>query len=173
MTAVVDTVVAIADTTIVESPQKDEPAWHTAQAWPVVATLVLKSGQPVSANCKVQSVRDSLTVVSLLSPLLGMEIMRMEAGVDSVFVIDKMRRRCASESYATLTALLGEQVSLRMVEAVVTGEILQPGQSVFEISSLGMTLRVQYPTIQYDIAVRVKQVDHKTFTPCAFSDLLY
>ena len=80
------------------------PAWHTCLIQGARATVPTNE-ERLSANVTMQTVHDSMLVISVM-PLLGMEILRVEATPIEVTAIDKLHGRYAKVTYADINRRL-------------------------------------------------------------------
>lgn len=68
-----------------------------------------------SMNSQVRVWRNSLVTVSL-QPMLGIEVARMEATPDSVWVFDKMNRRYVAFAYSDLGQNISPKISYKTIQ---------------------------------------------------------
>ena len=76
------------------------PTWHTCLIQNARATLNL-GGNQISGNVTMQTVRDSMLVISVM-PLLGLEIARFEATPFELTGFNKLEGTYATTTYAEL-----------------------------------------------------------------------
>ena len=74
-----------------KSKVESEPAWHTCVIQGARGT-VSTSEESFSAGMTMQTVRDSMIVISVI-PMLGMEMLRLEATPKELTGIDKVHGR--------------------------------------------------------------------------------
>ena len=82
--------------------EPEVPAWHTCLIQSARATIVTDEDR-ISANVTMQTVRDSMLVISVM-PLLGIEMLRVEATPMEIIAIDKIHGQWAqalAESWAS------------------------------------------------------------------------
>ena len=70
------------------SQEPEEPAWHTCLIQGARATVYTNEDK-ISANLTMQTVRDSMIVISVM-PMMGIEMMRIEATPMEIIAIDKV-----------------------------------------------------------------------------------
>ncbi len=98
--------------------QKDVPAHYHTLNQRASATLVLDEHR-YSMSCTMQVWRNELVVISL-QPMLGIEMARIEATRDSVWVFDKMNRRYAVLGYHDAACKIQPLPSYKMIQDFVT-----------------------------------------------------
>lgn len=75
--------------------------------------------QQYNMSSTVRIWRNELIVVSV-QPMLGIEMVRMEANQDSVWIFDKMNRRYVALSYNEITNKLHTKISYKMLQDFMT-----------------------------------------------------
>ena len=98
-----------------------EPVWHTCLIQSAQATLI-NNDDRISAAVTMQTVRDSMIIVSVM-PLLGMEMMRIEATPLEVIAIDKMHGQYARATYADLNRKLTPAMNWDIFQQLCTAEL--------------------------------------------------
>lgn len=98
--------------------QKDVPTRYHTMTQRASATLVLDEHR-YSMSCTIQVWRNELVVISL-QPMLGIEMARIEATRDSVWVFDKMNRRYAVLGYHDAARKIQPLPSYKMIQDFVT-----------------------------------------------------
>ncbi len=158
-------------TTVVE---EETPKWHTCLVQNAQGILTLH-GQTITANCTMQAVRDSLVVLSIM-PMLGIEMVRIEATPEKVIGIDKMNRQYAAMTYDEINSLLSPTLSWSDLQALASGEMPSEteGEAFVGYSAMGQTvmLRVIYPAIQKDVPVRAVHLNLSRYQEKTLTDLL-
>lgn len=107
--------------------QKDVPTRYHTMTQRANTTLTLDE-HTYTINCTMQLWRNELLVVSL-QPMLGIEMARIEATQDSVWIFDKMNRRYAVLSYRDATHKIQPLPSFKMMQDFVN-EPVAPKKSV-------------------------------------------
>ncbi len=158
----------------VEETRTEPEQWHTCLVQNAQGILTL-GGQPLSANCTMQAVRDSLVVLSIM-PMLGIELMRIEATPTYIIGIDKMNRQYAKVTYEEINKIVTPTLQWDDFQQLAAGELPTdtPNETVIGYSALGysLVLRVIYPTIQKDVPVRATHIDLSRYQQKTFSELL-
>lgn len=73
-------------------------------------------------NCTVQMWRDELVILSL-QPILGIEMFRIEASMDSVLIVDKMNRRYTTLAYDWAKKNIHPTPSFKLIQDYVSASI--------------------------------------------------
>lgn len=125
----------------------------------------------MSMSLRSQTVCDSMTVISLM-PVWGLEMMRLEATPDSVWVIDKLTKRYAATDYASLRKQFKLPLSYSTVQRYATGKVSRHVQK--DVTVLGQKLHAEIIINQVDrqVPVRVMGIDKSRYTLCNISDFL-
>ena len=89
-----------------------------------------------SVNSVVRIWRDELVVVSV-QPMLGIEMMRMEADRDSVWVIDKMNKRFITMAYNDIEKKTGVKINYRTLQDLLSQPITEDKEHVTWIFEMG------------------------------------
>ncbi len=160
---------------VTETVTQPEPEkWHTCLVQNAQGILTLH-GQTISANCTMQAVRDSLVVLSIM-PMLGIELMRVEATPAEIIGIDKMNRQYTKVTYEEINKLVTPAIQWTDFQQLASGELPTdtPNEAVIGYSALGysLVLRVIYPEIQTNVAVRAMHIDLSRYQQKTFSELL-
>lgn len=72
-------------------------------------------------NCAVRVWANEMIVLSL-QPMLGIEMVRIEADIDSIYIFDKMNRRYTVMDYTSINRLIQPKVSYKMLQDFATGQ---------------------------------------------------
>ena len=156
-----------------ESRVESEPAWHTCLIQNARATVVLND-QQLSANVTMQTVRDSMIVISVM-PMLGMEMMRVEATPFEVIAIDKLHGRYAQASYAELNNRLTPSLNWDVMQQLCTAELPTGPERARLVYSFGeqmIELVIAYPACKLDVPVRVQHLRLDKYQKIDVSKLL-
>ncbi len=157
-----------------EVSQAEPEKWHTCLVQNAQGILTI-SGQTISANCTMQAVRDSLVVLSIM-PMLGIELMRIEATPNEIIGIDKMNRQYAKVTYDEINKIVTPTIHWDDFQQLASGELPTdtPNEAVIGYSALGYSfvLRVVYPEIQTNVPVRAMHIDLSRYQQKTFSELL-
>lgn len=85
--------------------------------------------QRYGVNSVVRIWRDELVVVSV-QPMLGIEMMRMEADRDSVWVIDKMNKKYIALAYGEIEKQTGMKINYRTLQEMLSRPITEEKEHV-------------------------------------------
>ncbi len=103
------------------TPVEETPAWHTCVIQGAKVTVTTKSEQ-VSANVIMQTVRDSMIVISVM-PMLGIEMVRLEATPTELIAIDKVHGRYATASFEAVNHRLTPKMSWAILQQICAAEL--------------------------------------------------
>ena len=138
------------------SPEPSAPAWHTCLIQGARGTIIT-SDERVSAAVTMQTVHDSMLVISVM-PLLGMEMLRVEATPLELTVIDKMHGQYAVATYAELNSRLVPSLNWDILQQLCTAELPtgnEKARLLYEFNGDPIELVVEYVPRQLDVPVRV------------------
>ena len=111
----------------------------------------------LTANVTMQTVRDSMMVISIM-PMLGMEMMRIEATPLELTAIDKLHGRYAKASYAALNNRLTPSLNWDILQQLCSAELPTGSERARLVYSFGeqmIELVIDYPARKIDVPVRV------------------
>ena len=138
------------------SQEPEEPVWHTCLIQGARGTVYSRE-EKISATLTMQTVRDSMIVISVM-PMLGIEMLRVEATPLEIIAINKMHGQYATGSFAELNRKLVPSLNWDVLQEICTGELptgedrarlhYQFGEEVFEIV-------INYPPRKLDVPVRI------------------
>ena len=145
--------------------EPEVPAWHTCLIQSARATIVTDEDR-ISANVTMQTVRDSMLVISVM-PLLGIEMLRVEATPMEIIAIDKIHGQWAQATYAELNSKLTPSLNWDILQQLCTAELPTGSeharlQYLFDNETIELT--IQYPERQTDIPVRVMNQPTERYT---------
>ena len=106
--------------TVAEEPA-DETSWHTCLIQGTRAT-VYRNGEPMTSSVVLQTVRDSMIVISV-TPVLGMEVMRLEATPLEIRGFDKMHGQYAEATFAEINRQLRPELNWDQLQEICIGEL--------------------------------------------------
>lgn len=159
---------------IEEATQTEPEQWHTCLVQNAEGILTV-GGKTISANSTIQAVRDSLVVLSIM-PMLGIELLRIEATPTEVIGIDKMNRQYTQITYDEINRLVTPAVRWTDFQQLACGELPSEtaGEAIIGYSALGysLVLRIIYPAIRRDVPVRAAHIDLSRYQQKTFSELL-
>ena len=156
-----------------ESRVESTPAWHTCLIQGARAT-VATSDDRLSANVTMQTVHDSMIVISVM-PLLGMEMMRIEATPLEVIAIDKLHGRYAKATYADINRRLTPSLNWDVLQQICTGELPlgeQKARLMYTFGDQLIELVIDYPARQLDVPVKVNNIRLNKYTEVDISKWL-
>lgn len=141
------------------------PSWHTCLIQNAEASLYIGE-DTYRTRCSMQTVRDSLIILSV-TPMLGIELYRIEATPTEIVAVDKMQRRYLCVSYEDINRYVVPQVRYSDLQELASGEITAPNASVgrveYKMGKKTIGLSIQYPVRQLDTAVNMKQTDRSRY----------
>lgn len=153
--------------------EPEVPKWHTCLIQNAKATIV-KDGEMISANVTMQTVRDSMLVISIM-PMLGLEMIRLEATPADVIGIDKIHGQYAKATFAELNRQLTPQISWEILQQLCSAELPTGAEKALLQYSLGdehVELIVNYPERKTDVPVRVQHIRIDKYTQMDISKWL-
>ncbi len=138
-------------------------------------TLQLDEHQ-YSMSCSMRTWHNELIVLSL-QPMLGIEMVRIEADQDSIWIFDKMNRRYAAMDYASINRIVQPKVSYQILQDFCDQPIVpkkkETIQQVFASGKHQLTLTCTYSHREYNTlqtptrtnSNKYKLVDLRTILP--------
>lgn len=139
----------------IEEPE--EPAWHTCLIQGARATARINNDK-YSVNVSMQVVRDSMLVISV-TPLFGIEIMRLEATPFELIGIDKLHGQYVRTTFAELNRKLTPSINWDVLQQLCSAELPGSEQQARLVYTFGddiVELQMLYPASrQLDVPVRV------------------
>ena len=154
---------ATAEPEVIEEPAV--PAWHTCVIQNARVT-VNKDGNKFSSSVNMQVVRDSMLVISV-TPLLGIEIYRLEATPFEVIGIDKMQGQYARATYTDLNRKLTPSLNWDTLQELCSAELPLGSERARLIYTFGddvVELVVEYPMRRLDVPVRIGALPLNRYT---------
>ena len=140
-------------------PPAVDLAWHTALVTNTLMTLTVDE-TPYNVTCQMQTVRDSMMVISVM-PMLNMELIRLEVTPQTAIVIDKINHRYTRLELSRVQDEVIPALRWDDLQAFASSSTLQQS----EPASLGYSFRdhkvrldVTYGTISYDAPVNVRNI---------------
>jgi len=107
----------------------------------------------------MQTVRDSMLVISVM-PLLGMEMLRLEATPEQMTAIDKMHGQYAVTTYEALNSKITPALTWQILQQITSAELPTGDQKARLLYSFGdetVEIIIDYTPRQLDVPVRVTQ----------------
>jgi len=154
--------------------QKDVPTRYHTLTQRATTTLVLDEHR-YSMSCTVQLWRNELVVISL-QPMLGIEMARVEASKDSVWVFDKMNRRYAVLSYHDAAHKIHPVPSYKMIQDFVT-EPVTPKKSAkvsktFTAGEHRLQVDCSFSSREYDTLKKPSRQDTRKYKRVSLHTIL-
>lgn len=128
----------------------------------------------LSAAVTMQTVRDSMIVISVM-PLLGMEMMRLEATPLELTAIDKMHGRYARTTYAELNRKLTPALNWDILQQIAAAELPtgpEKARMVYAFGDDQIELIIEYSPRKIDVPVRVNALKLNKYTQVDISKWL-
>ncbi|MBO7457923.1 MAG: DUF4292 domain-containing protein [Paludibacteraceae bacterium] len=132
------------------------PTWHTCLIQGARATISTDSDRQSSA-ITMQTVHDSMLVISVM-PMLGMEMLRIEATPIEITAIDKIHGQYAKATYAQLNNKLTPALNWDILQQLCTAELPtgdERARLVYMFNGERIELIVDYTPRKLDVPVRV------------------
>lgn len=105
----------------------------------------------------MQTVHDSMIVISVM-PMLGMEMMRVEATPTQIIAIDKLHGRYAKATFADLNRQLTPSLNWDILQQLCTAELPtgpEKARLVYTFGKERLELIINYPPRKLDVPVRM------------------
>ena len=135
------------------------PAWHTCVIQGARATILLGEEQ-ISSSATLQVVRDSMLVISI-TPIAGIEIIRIEATPAEVIGISKIDGTYAVASYDEINRKLVPAVTWETLQQLCSAELptgSDQARLVYMLDDKRIELAISYPARRLDVPVRVNHI---------------
>jgi len=155
------------------SPDPSIPQWHTCLIQGA-RTTVTSSQERFSAAVTMQTVHDSMLVISVM-PLLGMEMMRIEATPTELTAIDKMHGQYATATYAELNTKLTPSLNWDVLQQLCSAELPtgnEKARMLYDFNGEAIELVIDYVPRQTDVPVRVMHMPLNKYTKVDISKWL-
>lgn len=156
-----------------QEAQTTESQWHTCLMQNAQGVVTIGE-QTLRATCTMQTVRDSIVILSIM-PMLGIEMLRIEATPEQITGIDKINRQYAVATYEEVNRYLQPAVSYNDLQALATGELPTGKDEAFVGYTAGkqtIMLRLTYPARQTDVPVRTRGADLTRYQQIDIKQLL-
>ena len=131
------------------------PTWHTCLTQG--QATVITDEDKMSAAIMMQAVRDSMLVISVM-PMLGMEMIRLEATPLELTAIDKIHGRYAKATYADLNRKLTPSLNWDVLQQLCSAELPTGNEKArlqYAFGEQTIELVIDYGKRQLDVPVRV------------------
>ncbi len=149
------------------------PTWHTCLIQGAQATVTTENDR-ISAAVTMQVVRDSMLVISVM-PMLGMEMLRVEATPLEVIAIDKIHGQYATATYAELNRKLTPSLNWDILQQLCSAELPTGDQKArlqYMFGDDTIEIVINYSPRQLDVPVRVMNIPTKRYTKVDISKWL-
>lgn len=140
------------------------------------ATVTLQMDQhQYTMSCMVQVWRNELIIMSV-QPMLGIEMIRVEAGKDSVVIFDKLNRRYTSIMYADVAKHIEPAPSFKMLQDFLTDVHRAPttasSELQLQVGEHRINVACKYLQREYDILKEPKQLDTKRYKRVSLHEII-
>ena len=136
--------------------EPEVPAWHTCLIQG--ARVVVETDEDkISATANLQVVRDSMLVISVM-PMLGIEMLRVEATPQQVIAIDKIHAQYTVATYSEVNGKLTPELTWTILQQLCSAELPTGDKKAILQYSYGketLKLTIDYPERLTDVPVRV------------------
>lgn len=156
-----------------QSSVVSEPTWHTCLIQGARATVATGNDR-LSANVTMQTVHDSMIVISVM-PMLGMEMLRVEATPIEVIAVDKLHGRYAKATYADINRRLTPSLNWDVLQQICTAELPLSEKKARLMYTFGeqlIELVIDYPARQLDVPVKMNNIRLNKYTEVDISKWL-
>lgn len=154
--------------TVVVEPEEpvaeSAPAWHTCLQ--SARAIVYTETNKIAANVTMQTVRDSMIIISVM-PMLGIEMARLEATPLDLIAIDKMHGQYTKVTFAELNRKLTPSLNWDVLQQVATGELPTGEEKARLLYSFGeetIELVIEYSPRKTDVPVRMMNQNLNRYT---------
>lgn len=128
-----------------------------------------------SMSCSIQIWRNEMVMLSL-QPILGIEMFRIEALQDSIWIIDKMNRRYTTLAYEWASQTIHPAPSYKMIQEFVTSpQISQEkatNQRFFEIGGHKIGIKCAFWQREYNTLATLKRLDLKKYKRVSLREII-
>lgn len=111
----------------------------------------------LSSAVTMQTVHDSMIVISV-TPMFGMEMMRVEATPTEIIAIDKLHGRYARGTFADLNKQLTPSLNWDILQQICTAELPtgdKKARLVYTFGKKQIELILDYPPRKIDVPVKM------------------
>ena len=153
--------------------KSEVPSWHTCLVQSARATVITDDDK-LTANITMQTVRDSMLVISVM-PMLGLEVMRLEATPTELTAIDKLHGQYARANYADLNRKLTPSINWDILQQLCAAELPTGNEKARLMYSFGdktLEVIIDYPPRKTDVPVKVMSQPLKKYKEIDISQWL-
>lgn len=111
----------------------------------------------ISSAVTMQTVHDSMIVISV-TPMFGMEMMRVEATPTEIIAIDKIHGRYAKATFAQINKQLTPSLNWDILQQICTAELPtgdKKARLVYTFGKKQIELILDYPPRKIDVPVKM------------------
>ena len=149
------------------------PSWHTCLIQGAQGTVITDE-ERISASMTMQTVHDSMLVISIM-PLLGMEMLRIEATPTEFIAIDKFHGQYTTATYADLNRQLTPELNWDVLQQLCAAELptgSEKARLVYQFGNETVEIVVNYTPRKIDVPVRVSHIKLDKYTKVDVSRFL-
>ncbi len=142
-----------------------EPAWHTCLIQNARVT-VNRNGDKLSSPVTMQVVHDSMLVISV-TPMFGMEMMRVEATPTELIAINKINGQYAQATYAELNRKLTPALNWDVLQQLCAAELpigSERARMLYDFGDEKIELVLEYTPRKTDVPVRLTHLPLGRYT---------
>ena len=137
---------------------------------------VLLDQHKYSMGCTVQLWRNELIILSV-QPMLGIEMLRVEATPDSMMIFDKMNRRYAILAYDDMESMkIHPQPSYKWLQDFLTApstpKLTAKSEKVFRLGSHQSTISCTFSQREYNTLKSPKRLDTRKYKRISLRDII-
>ena len=154
-------------------PEPVVPTWHTCLIQGAQATVMMDEDK-LSSAVTMQTVHDSMIVISV-TPMFGMEMMRVEATPTQIIAIDKVHGRYARGTFADLNRQLTPSLNWDILQQICTAELPtgpEKARLVYTFDKKRIELVLTYPPRKIDVPVKMTNQRLNKYTEIDVSKFL-
>ena len=129
----------------------------------------------ISSAVTMQTVHDSMIVISV-TPMFGMEMMRVEATPTEIIAIDKLHGRYAKATFAQLNKQLTPSLNWDILQQICTAELPtgdKKARLVYTFGKKQIELILDYPPRKIDVPVKMNRQRLTKYTEIDVSKFLF
>jgi len=128
--------------------------------------------QNISTAASAAYLADSIIILSV-QPMLGIEMVRVEATPESAIVIDKINRRYARCSYEEVSTLIGQKADFRTLEQMLEEQgLTMPVGKEQTITYADITAQITIRQISTNVEVNATPCKLNNYTQTSLNKLL-
>lgn len=141
-----------------------KPKWHTCVISGAKAVVTTNEDR-ISASVTMQTVRDSLIIISIM-PMLGIEMVRLEATPTELVAFDKVHNRYAVTTYKELNERLTPRISWKQLQQICSAELPtgdEKAKLVYSIGKESITFDITYTPRKIDVPVNMNRLNTRKY----------